>query len=75
MHVLEFGILLLIYYKKGYPHNANSKYLVARDNITLTIHHIINHMLTYIENYQSHYQAVVLCRARRWLRARRGDGG
>jgi hypothetical protein len=23
---------------------------VARDNITLTIHHIINHMLTYIEN-------------------------
>jgi hypothetical protein len=31
--------------EKGYPHNANSKYLVARDNITLTIHHIINHML------------------------------
>jgi hypothetical protein len=23
---------------------------VARDHITLTIHHIINHMLTYIEN-------------------------
>jgi hypothetical protein len=28
-----------------------------KDNLTLTIHHIINNMLTYIENYQSHYQA------------------
>ena len=34
----------------AYGSYTNSKYLVARDHTTLTIHHIINHMLTYIEN-------------------------